>query len=289
VALGAAIQGAILSGDSSVKDTLLLDVTPLSLGIETLGGVMTRLIERNTTIPTKKSKVFSTAEDSQNAVTVMVYQGEREMASHNRLLGRFDLVGIPPAPRGVPQIEVTFDIDANGILNVSAKDRGTGKEQQIRIESSSGLSQSEIERMVKDAEANAAQDKSEREKVDVRNQAEQLAHQTEKMLEETNGKVDEATKQRIRDAVAELKQKAKSDDTAAVKASMEKLTRESHALAEQLYRQSQASAQAAGTGPAAAGPTEATSGGNGHDGAAGQAASSGGPVDADFEVIDDGK
>ncbi len=203
VAMGAAIQAGVLQGD--VKDVLLLDVTPLSLGIETLGGVFTRLIDRNTTIPTKKSQVFSTAEDNQSAVTIRVSQGEREMASDNKLLGQFDLVGLPPAPRGVPQVEVTFDIDANGIVNVSAKDKGTGKEQQIRIQASGGLSDDEIEKMVKDAEANADTDKKKRESVEAKNQAEALVHSTESSLSEHGDKLDDETKSSIEDALAELK------------------------------------------------------------------------------------
>ncbi|KMQ51981.1 Chaperone protein DnaK [Chitinispirillum alkaliphilum] len=254
VAVGAAIQGAILSGDESVKDVLLLDVTPLSLGIETMGGVMTKLIERNTTIPTKKSQVFSTAADSQTAVTIMVYQGEREMAAHNRLLGKFDLMDIPPAPRGVPQIEVSFDIDANGILNVSAKDLGTGKQQQIRIESSSGLSEQDIDKMVKEAEANAARDKEEREKIEVKNQADQLIYQTEKTMGEMDGKISDEEKGKIQTALDDLKEKAKGNDTSAIKESIESLTKASHAMAEALYK-------AAGAQGGAPGAEQAQQGG----------------------------
>jgi molecular chaperone DnaK len=214
VAIGAAIQAGVLKGD--VKDVLLLDVTPLSLGIETLGGVFTRLIDRNTTIPTRKSQVFSTAEDSQNAVTIRVFQGEREMAADNKMLGQFDLVGIPPAPRGVPQIEVTFDIDANGIVNVSAKDKGTGKEQQIRIQASGGLSESDIERMVKDAESHATEDKKRRALVEAKNQAESLVHSAEKSLKEYGDKVSESDRTAIADAIAALKTAAEGDDAEAM-------------------------------------------------------------------------
>jgi len=213
VALGAAIQAGVLQGD--VKDVLLLDVTPLSLGIETLGGVFTRLIDRNTTIPTKKSQVFSTADDNQQAVTIRVSQGEREMAADNKLLGQFDLVGLPPSPRGVPQIEVTFDIDANGIVQVSAKDKGTGKEQQIRIQASGGLSDADIEKMVKDAEANAEADKQRRAVVEAKNQAESLVHSTEKSVKEYGDKVSEADRKAIEDAIAALKAATEASEPSA--------------------------------------------------------------------------
>lgn len=237
VALGAAIQAGVLQGD--VKDVLLLDVTPLSLGIETLGGVFTRLIERNTTIPTKKSQVFSTAEDSQSAVTIRVFQGEREMAADNKALGQFDLVGIPPAPRGVPQIEVTFDIDANGIVNVSAKDKGTGKEHQIRIQASGGLSDADIEKMVKDAEANAEADKKRRALVEARNQAEALVHSSEKSLKEYGEKVSEADRTAIADAIAALKTAAEGDDAAEIEAKTQALAETSMKLGQAMYEASQ--------------------------------------------------
>ncbi|QKC80833.1 molecular chaperone DnaK [Mesorhizobium sp. NZP2077] len=237
VALGAAIQAGVLQGD--VKDVLLLDVTPLSLGIETLGGVFTRLIERNTTIPTKKSQVFSTAEDSQSAVTIRVFQGEREMAADNKALGQFDLVGIPPAPRGVPQIEVTFDIDANGIVNVSAKDKGTGKEHQIRIQASGGLSDADIEKMVKDAEANAESDKKRRAVVEARNQAEALVHSSEKSLKEYGDKVSEAERTAISDAIAALKTAAEGDDAADIEAKSQVLAEASMKLGQAMYEASQ--------------------------------------------------
>ena len=274
VAVGAAIQGGILGGD--VKDVLLLDVTPLSLGIETMGGVFTPLINRNTTIPTRKSQVFSTAADGQTAVSIHVLQGERGMASQNRTLGNFDLVGIPPAPRGVPQIEVTFDIDANGIVHVSAKDLGTGKEQHIRIESSSGLSESEIDRMVKEAEANAENDKKEREKVEVRNEADSMIYQTEKTLKEMGDKVNAADKQRIEEAVAALKKAIEGGDTADIKSKTEALQQAAYKIAEEMYKQQGAQAGAAGAAGA---------------GAAGGAAESG-PTkgtadDVDYEVVKD--
>jgi molecular chaperone DnaK len=235
VAIGAAIQAGVLQGD--VKDVLLLDVTPLSLGIETLGGVFTRIIERNTTIPTKKSQVFSTAEDNQGAVTIRVFQGEREMAADNKALGQFDLMGIPPAPRGMPQIEVTFDIDANGIVNVSAKDKATGKEQQIRIQASGGLSESEIEKMVKDAEANAAEDKKRREAVDAKNHADALVHSTEKALAEHGDKVPEGDRKAIEDGLADLKEALKGDDSEAIKAKSNTLAQASMKLGEAMYQQ----------------------------------------------------
>ena len=237
VAMGAAIQAGVLQGD--VKDVLLLDVTPLSLGIETLGGVSTKLIEKNTTIPTKKSQVFSTAEDNQPAVSIRVLQGEREMATDNKILGNFELVGIAPAPRGVPQIEVTFDIDANGIVNVSAKDKGTGKEQKIQIQASGGLSDEEIEKMVKDAESNKEADKKKRESVDVRNQADTLIHSTDKNLKEHGSKVSEADKKAIEDASSQLKEALKSENTDDIKKKTEALVQASMKLGEAIYKSQQ--------------------------------------------------
>ncbi|BBE33887.1 molecular chaperone DnaK [Sphingosinicella microcystinivorans] len=244
VAMGAAIQAGVLQGD--VKDVLLLDVTPLSLGIETLGGVFTRMIDRNTTIPTKKSQVYSTAEDNQGAVTIRVFQGEREMAADNKALGQFDLVGIPPAPRGVPQIEVTFDIDANGIVNVSAKDKGTGKEQQIRIQASGGLSDNDIEQMVKDAEKFADEDKKRRAKAEARNQADSLVHSTEKQLADHGDKVDAATKGSIETAVAALKSVLDSDDVDDINAKTQALAQEAMKLGEAIYKAEQSAASGEG-------------------------------------------
>ncbi|MRG54634.1 molecular chaperone DnaK [Phyllobacterium sp. SYP-B3895] len=244
VAIGAAIQAGVLQGD--VKDVLLLDVTPLSLGIETLGGVFTRLIDRNTTIPAKKSQVFSTAEDNQQAVTIRVFQGEREMAADNKLLGQFDLVGIPPAPRGVPQIEVTFDIDANGIVNVSAKDRGTGKEQQIRIQASGGLSEADIEKMVKEAEAHAEEDKKRRALVEARNQAESLIHSTEKTLTEHGEKLEAADKTGIETALSNLKSAISGDNLGEIESKTRALTQAATKLGEAIYKASQPKAEGAG-------------------------------------------
>jgi len=237
VAIGAAIQAGVLQGD--VKDVLLLDVTPLSLGLETLGGVFTRLIERNTTVPAKKSQVFSTAEDNQNAVTIRVFQGEREMAADNKMLGQFDLMGIPPAPRGTPQIEVTFDIDANGIVNVSAKDKGTGKEQRIQIQASGGLSEADIERMVKDAEAHAVEDKKRKEAVEAKNSAEALLHETEKTAAEHGTKLSDADRRELENAMAGLREALKSDDASAISAKTNALQQASIKLGEAVYAQSQ--------------------------------------------------
>src|SRR6186713_1761338 len=237
VAVGAAIQAGVLQGD--VKDVLLLDVTPLSLGIETLGGVFTRIIDRNTTIPTKKSQVFSTAEDNQNAVTIRVFQGEREMAADNKMLGQFDLVGIPPSPRGVPQIEVTFDIDANGIVNVQAKDKATGKEQQIRIQASGGLSEADIEKMVKDAESHAEEDKKRKAQVEAKNHAEALLHSTEKALAEHGSKVGEAERKAIENGMADLKEALKGDDADAIQAKTNALAQASMKLGEAMYKSQQ--------------------------------------------------
>jgi len=234
VAIGAAVQAGVLQGD--VKDVLLLDVTPLSLGIETLGGVFTRLIDRNTTIPTKKSQVFSTAEDNQTAVTIRVFQGEREMAQDNKILGQFDLVGIPPAPRGMPQVEVTFDIDANGIVNVSAKDKATNKEQQIRIQASGGLSDADIEKMVKEAEANAETDKQRREMVEAKNQAESLIHSTEKSLKEYGDKVGQADREAVENSITALKDALAKDDIELVKANTNDLMQASMKIGEAMYK-----------------------------------------------------
>ncbi len=273
VAVGAAIQGGVLKGE--VKDVLLLDVTPLSLGIETLGGVFTRLIERNTTIPTKKSQVFSTAEDGQTAVTIKVYQGEREMAGDNKHLGTFDLVGIPPAPRGMPQIEVTFDIDANGIVNVSAKDKQTSKEQSIRIQASGGLSEADIQRMVKDAEAHASEDKKRRELIESRNHLEQLAHATEKSLKDSGDKVSDAVKSEVEAAIKSAREAAQGESVETIKAATQTLAQSALKIGEAVYGGQQPGAQPGGGDEGAGGPDQ----GQGSDNV----------VDADFEEVKDDK
>jgi molecular chaperone DnaK len=284
VAVGAAIQGGILGGD--VKDVLLLDVTPLSLGIETLGSVMTKLIPRNTTIPTKKSQVFSTAADSQTAVTIHVLQGEREMANQNRTLGNFNLEGIPPAPRGVPQIEVTFDIDANGIVHVSAKDLGSGKEQKIRIESSSGLNESDIDRMVKEAELHAEEDRKEKEKAEARNEADSLLYSTEKNIKDLGDKIGAEDKAKTEDAAAALKRALEGGDTADIKAKTEALKQAAYKIAEEIYKnQGQQGGMGAGAAPGSGGPD---SGGNA-SGQAGGGDAAKSAEDADYEIVDDKK
>src|SRR6059036_1332386 len=278
VAVGAAIQGGVLKGD--VKDVLLLDVTPLTLGIETLGGIFTHIIERNTTIPTKKSQIFSTAADNQTAVTIRVFQGEREMANDNKLLGQFDLVGIPPAPRGMPQVEVTFDIDANGIVHVSAKDLGTQKEQSIKITASSGLTKEEIDRLVKDAQAHTEGDKQRRRLAEARNQADSLIYNTEKNLTEHGDKLGEADKNTIKDAIAAVRKAMEGNDPAAIESAVHTLTTASHKLAEEMYK------RASAAGDQGAAGADASPGGHGDGGSSGKDDK---VVDAEFEEVDKDK
>ncbi len=281
VAVGAAIQGGVLAGE--VKDVLLLDVTPLSLGIETLGGVATRLIERNTTIPTRKSQVFSTASDNQTTVEIHVVQGEREMANDNKSLGKFQLVGLPPAPRGIPQVEVTFDIDANGILKVSAKDRATGREQSIVVQAGSGLTESEIQKMVRDAEVHAAEDKKRRESIESKNQAEQLSYEIEKNLKEFGDKVDSGDRTRVEEAISKVRSAVQSEQTDEIKRAVDELNRVWQGVATAMYQ------KAGQPGPGDAGASGPVHGEAGGEGGAQRPSEGGGPVDADFEVVDEDK
>jgi molecular chaperone DnaK len=286
VAVGAGIQGGVLKGE--VKDLLLLDVTPLTLSIETLGGVATGMIPRNTTIPTKKTETFSTAADSQTSVGVHVLQGERPMAAQNRTLGKFHLTGLPPAPRGVPQIEVTFDIDANGILNVTAKDNATGKDQKITITSSSGLSKEEVERMAKEADAHSAEDKARREEIDAKNQLDSMVYNIEKMLKEHGDKISGTERGDVENALADAKKAIEGGDKAAMDSAREKLTTASHKLAEQMYKATQSAPPGAAPGASGAGPTDgagAASGGNG----AGQKKKDEGVIDAEYVDVEDKK
>jgi molecular chaperone DnaK len=280
VAIGAAVQAGVLAGD--VKDLLLLDVTPLSLGIETLGGVMTTLIQRNTTIPTRKSEIFSTAADNQTSVEVHVLQGERQLARDNRTLGRFHLIGLPPAPRGMPQIEVTFDIDANGIVNVQAKDLGTGKEQKITITASSGLSKDEVDRMMKEAESHADEDKKRRDEIETRNRADQAVYAAERMIKDTGDKLSSSDKSAIEAAMEGVKKAAESNDAAEIQRALDQLTAAQHKAAESLYRQQ--------SQPGGGGPPGGDAGGAGQAGAPGGGASAGKQGDViDAEVVDEGK
>jgi molecular chaperone DnaK len=279
VAVGAAVQGGVLGGE--VKDVLLLDVTPLSLGIETLGGVFTKLIERNTTIPTKKGETFSTASDNQTSVEIKVYQGERAIAAHNRLLGVFQLGNIPPAPRGVPQVEVTFDIDANGILNVTAKDKATNNEQKITITSSSGLSKEEVDKMAKDAESHAAEDRRRKDEVEARNQADSMVYNVEKMLKEHRSKISDADAKNVEDAIEETKKAIQDGALEGIRAATDKLTQASHKLAEAMYRSA---------GPTPGGDAGQPGGGTGGDGAAsGAGQQKDNVVDAEFVDVDEKK
>jgi molecular chaperone DnaK len=283
VAIGAAIQAGVLKGE--VKDVLLLDVTPLSLGIETLGGVFTKLIDKNTTIPTRKSQVFSTAQDNQTAVTIRVFQGEREMASDNKLLGQFDLIGIPPAPRGLPQVEVTFDIDANGIVNVHAKDLGTNKEQSIKITASSGLTEDEIKKMVREAEAHAADDHARRQQAEARNKLDNLIYTTEKTLKDHGAEVDEASRKQVEDALADARTKLESKDADEINRAAETLAASSHKLAEAMYSKTRQGAGGQDGGPQAGaqagGAQSGSQGGNGESGAKEDV------VDADYKEVKD--